>query len=212
MFPQVLAAGESPLPAQVVARWLAALPAVRRARLEAWPDPRERDRSLLATRLLREGLRRAGFEGDPLGRLEWTADGRPHLPLPVHFSFSHCDGLVICAVSTAGPVGIDAEPVGQVVASDVALYLNEAERDWAGADPARFLALWTRKEATVKAAGARGLRELREVAIDGDRATFRGRTWFTAPVDAGPAHVSHLSAAEPLPPLFPARLELTTLM
>lgn len=208
----VLAVAQAPIPADVAACWLAQLPAARQARLATWSDGVERDRSLVATRLLRVALARNGLDPDAIGAMTWSADGRPSLPLPVHFSFAHCEGLTVCTLSRTGPVGIDVEALGPVTAAEVAKYLSPAERDWAGSDPGRFYAVWTRKEAVVKAAGTRGLRDLQAVRTEGDRAFYEGSTWHTAPVDVGPGYVAHLAAATPLDRPAAERLDAAALM
>jgi 4'-phosphopantetheinyl transferase len=178
----VLVAEEfAPSPAQEAA-WIAELPKARRVQLEAWPDAGARRRSLLASRLLREGLQRLGYQAHSLAGLRYTQHGKPMVDLPVDFSLSHCAGRALCALTTAGRVGVDVERLDASTAAAFKIYLSPSERAWAGDDPRRFYALWTRKEAVVKAAGARGLAQLRDVRIDRDGATFAGTHWHTAPV------------------------------
>lgn len=193
----VLIASEfSPSPA-LEAKWLALLPAERRARLAAG-DRRARHRSLLAHRLLGEALRRHGFAASVLATLRYPARARPTLDVPVQFSLSHCDGRIACVVSTGGPVGIDVEALAGVKADGFIRYLSAAERTWAGRSSRRFYLIWTRKEAVVKAAGICGLAELPGVVTmpDEPRATFGGRTWQTVALPVGRGHVGHLALAE----------------
>lgn len=94
-------------------------------------------------------------------------------PAPLHFSYSHTDGLALIAFTTEGAVGVDVERLG-------------ADRDFAGvakryftpeehaafdaAPPGRqeetFLNLWTAKEALLKATGE-GLRGLERAHLAG---------------------------------------------
>jgi hypothetical protein len=55
--------------------------------------------------------------------------------------------------------------------------------------------VWTRKEAVVKAAGSRGLRDVAGVDTTpaSNRAMFQGRLWRTQMVSVGPSHVAHLA-------------------
>ncbi len=108
-----------------------------------------------------EGLR---FEVGPQGKPR-LADGRG-----VEFNVTHARGCLVLAVSRAGPVGVDVEPLDRAVeALELArthfhpeeLALIRAELD----DERRaavFFRCWTRKEAVVKADG-RGL----QVPLDG---------------------------------------------
>lgn len=194
----VLITSDPVLPPALEAEWLAELPAARRAAIGRWPDRRARQRSLLASRLLREGLLRLGYPAAALASLRYPPRARPTLDLPVDFSVSHCEGRVLCALSTRGPVGIDAEPVGELSAAAFALYLNAGERAWAGGSARRFYSVWTRKEAVAKAAGTSGLPVLARIdtAPDEHAARFAGRLWRTPLVPVGPGHVAHLALAE----------------
>lgn len=180
------------------AQWLAQLPDVRQAEIAGWPDASARRHTLLGSRLLAEGLRRLGYTGNPLSSLRHPRLGRPTMDLPVDFSVSHCEGLILCALSTAGPVGIDAEKVDGVKAGAFQLYLNEAERAWAGHSVRRFYSVWTRKEAVAKAAGSGGLRDLAGVDTTSarHRAMFNGRLWRTSRVPVGRGHMAHLALAD----------------
>jgi 4'-phosphopantetheinyl transferase len=180
---------------ELEARWLRDLPAGRQAEMARWPDRSARHRSLLGTRLLREGLRRIGVRGASLASLRHAPAGRPTLDIPVDFSLSHSQGRVLCAISSSGPLGVDVEAIGSLVAADFPSYLSASERSWAGGDPRRFYSIWTRKEAVVKAAGPRGLAQLRHVDTQGADhcATFAGTIWQTAAIPVGIGHVAHLA-------------------
>ncbi len=180
------------------AQWLAQLPDLRRAEIGRWQNATARRHSLLGSRLLAEGLRRMGHANNPLASLRYPARSRPTLDLPLDFSVSHCEGLILCALSTDGPIGIDAEKLGVLQAEEFRLHLNAAERAWAGRSSRRFYSVWTRKEAVVKAAGSRGLRDMGGVDTTPakNRAMFQGRLWRTEQVSVGPSHVAHLALAD----------------
>lgn len=194
----VLIAPEISVPAGLEAQWLQDLPLARRAQISAWTDARARHRSLIGSRLLAHGLRRLGFAGDVLATLQYPPQSRPRLALPVDFSLSHDDGRVVCAISTQGAIGIDVEAVGPLIAQDFHLYLSAAERAWAGRSARRFYSVWTRKEAVVKAASERGLREVARVDTTPSEgvAAYDGHLWHTLAVPVGRRHVSHLALAE----------------
>lgn len=175
---------------------MADLPPARRAEIGGWNNPRDKQRSLLGTRLLASGLQRLGGAAEVLATLRHPPQARPTLDLPVDFSISHGVGRVVCALSTCGPVGIDVEALGPLLAKDFHLYLSPAERDWAGRSARRFYAAWTRKEAVAKATGG-GLRDVARVdtTVAADLCELDGRQWHTRPVPVGRAHVAHLAMA-----------------
>ena len=67
---------------------------------------------------------------------------------PVHLSLSRAPGLVVAAVSTAGPVGVDAEPAGSARFPGFEEVAAHPQED--GRDPT---VTWVRKEALLKATG-----------------------------------------------------------
>ncbi|MEO5881698.1 MAG: 4'-phosphopantetheinyl transferase superfamily protein [Caldimonas sp.] len=194
----VLVASELELSRSLESAWLNDLPPARRAQVGRWPMRRDRQRSLLASRLLLVHLRRLGHPASALATLRYPPRSRPTLDLPLQWSLSHCEGLIVAAVSTEGPVGVDVEALGRLQANDFALYLNAAERAWAGRSAGRFYSVWTRKEAVAKAAGTTGLPGL--AAVDTTpglgRAAFAGRLWRTARLGLGAGHVGHVAIAD----------------
>lgn len=194
----VLITSEFALWPALEAQWLASLPSPRRLQIGAWPDAQARHRSLVGSRLLVHGLRRLGYGGDVLATLRYPSNSRPTLALPVSFSLSHCDGRIVCALSTQGAVGIDVEALGGLVAGDFHLYLSAVERAWAGRSTRRFYSVWTRKEAVAKAASQRGLRDVARVeTTHGENlAAFAGSLWHTVCVPVGRRHVAHLALAK----------------
>jgi len=186
------------LPPALEAQWMAGLPPARRTQISAWSDAQARHRSLIGSRLLAHGLQRLGVTGNVLATLRYPPRSRPTLALPINFSVSHCEGRIVCALSTQGAVGVDVEALGGVIAEDFQLYLSAAERAWAGRSSRRFYSVWTRKEAVAKAASERGLRDVARVdTTPGDQlASFDGRLWHTPTVPVGRRHVAHLALAE----------------
>lgn len=205
-------AGDDSLSDGQEAACLAALPAARRRELVDWPDPRERQRSLLGGRLLQVGLRRIGAGADIFANLRHPHGAKPRLDPPYEFSLAHCEGRVACAVTTESPVGIDVERLGTLTAGTSTLYLSPAEQAWAAEDSARFYTLWARKEAVAKAAGLRGLRDLRAVQIDHTRARVAGTTWHTTALDAGPEFAAQLACGSARPLVDLVRLSVETLL
>ncbi len=195
----VLVTSELELSPSLESEWLNDLPPARRAQIGRWPERRDRQRSLLASRLLLAQLRRLGH----------PAVGARHAALPAALAADARPAAALEPRRTAtaassprsrprGPVGVDVEALGRLQAGDFALYLNAAERAWAGRSARRFYSVWTRKEAVAKAAGTNGLPACRRStpAPGRRRAAFAGQLWRTAPLALGAGHVGHVATAE----------------
>jgi 4'-phosphopantetheinyl transferase len=104
--------------------------------------------------------------------------GRPFIDASLgvsglHFSLSHTHGLVACAVATVTEVGVDVEPcdrdVGLAELAPTVLSPRERARFEAMSGQARqnfFFALWTLKEAYVKARGIGLSLSVKNVELD----------------------------------------------
>jgi 4'-phosphopantetheinyl transferase len=112
-------------------------------------------------------------------RFERTALGKPYLSTPaldrppLRFSLSHTKGHVACAISRDGEVGVDAECRSHVkdlerLMSGVCSADEQAQIRAVPAPEktARFLDLWSLKEAYVKACGTGIDAKLRQIAFD----------------------------------------------
>lgn len=98
-------------------------------------------------------------------RFETAPGGKPFLPraagtAPLHFNLSHTRGLVACAVTRDGDVGLDVESIDRPVDERgiSRRYFTPAEDTFLHAcrddeRATRFIELWTLKEAYIKAIG-----------------------------------------------------------
>lgn len=135
----------------------------------------DRDRSLTAQLLVQKLLHDRGITAAVLHR---KPNGQPFLTgCDLKVSISHCDQLVVCAVSEA-PVGIDAELVRPIDLRLCELACVPEEQDYILAgrplpkDPLcrepsilrRFFEVWTAKEAYFKKCGT-GITDLKSVNI-----------------------------------------------
>lgn len=140
------------------------LDAAELARAARFQNAEARARFVTARAALRLIL--AGYSGDSPENLSFSdgAHGKPELigshADKLHFNVSHSAGLIIIAVTTGNPLGVDVEFVDPDV-DWVALsrkICTERERARLAALPddegrAGFFRCWTRKEAYVKARG-----------------------------------------------------------
>lgn len=136
-----------------------------RVRAERFKFPRDRVLYVAAHALLRESLSRYGDVAPNAWRMTTNAYGKPHLAVDqahhaLHFNLAHTSGLVACIVSREADVGIDVETLQARVEP-----LELAERFFSPAEvaalracvpterAARFIELWTLKEAYIKGLG-----------------------------------------------------------
>lgn len=141
-----------------------------REQAERFTSDRRRREYVCAHGLVRAALSRLAPQVAPAEwRFEKNRHGRPYISGPpsperLHFSLSHTDGFVACAVSSCERVGVDVEATDRPVShleiartffspaehADLISLPPEQQRD-------RFFDLWTLKEAYAKARGL-GLR------------------------------------------------------
>jgi len=125
--------------------------------------PAHRDAFVAARAFLRGVLARClGADAAAL-RFGATAHGKPHLTAPatsLHFNLAHSGGVALLAVTGDGPVGVDVERVRADLDLDgIArrFFRPEEAAALAALSPAQrteaFFAVWTRKEALLKALG-----------------------------------------------------------
>ena len=162
-----------------IARWTDELPEWRRKQVLAYKNDMGRRQSLLAYRLLCQGLREEyGIMEQPT--FVYNEHGKPYIIIKneklkiknvegLHFSLSHCKEGVCCAISDR-PVGIDIESANRKISDSVIRYsMNEGEQALIreSDDPQRtFLRLWTQKEAVLKRLGT-GIRDdMRDILSD----------------------------------------------
>jgi len=153
---------------------LAAMDAVlsdeERTRRDRFVFPEDRRAFTAAHALLRTALSRYGARPPREWRFETTPHGKPFLAPaqaghpPLTFNLSHTRTTVACAVATGADLGIDVEECGRPAdgLGVAERYFTAAEQRLLAACPredvdARFVELWTLKEAYIKAVGL-GLR------------------------------------------------------
>ncbi|HYA80917.1 MAG TPA: 4'-phosphopantetheinyl transferase superfamily protein, partial [Methylocystis sp.] len=132
-----------------------------RAQAARFRFERDRARFIRAHGILREVLAR--YLAASPARLSFVRGpfGKPSLAgAELEFSLSHCEDLVLVAVSRCGAVGVDVERVREIsdARSLAARFFTRGENTALAAAPAGerrelFFAIWTRKEAYVKATG-----------------------------------------------------------
>jgi 4'-phosphopantetheinyl transferase len=156
--------------------------------------------------LLRLTLSRHDDRAPDRWRVDKDAGGKPFLVDPgafrASFSLSHAHGMVACAVTAEGDVGVDVECIDRDVntggiaarffAPAEAAHLERLEGE---AKRCRFFDLWTLKEALVKALGTGLATSLSSLAFTVDAS---GRISLDAPPEVTP-HVWQFGLFSPGP-------------
>ena len=99
------------------------------------------------------------IKGQPLSLFRRTETGPSLVGSDMTVSLAHSDRIAVCAVTEAGRIGVDVEPLNRHLmhADSIAKhYFSEGERSLLDGAPDRhaaFLRIWTRKEALGKALG-----------------------------------------------------------
>ncbi len=135
-----------------------------RARLERYTSATRRQEFTLCRALLRCVLSRHGYEALAHAALVEGPHGKPtlaHAGGP-QFNLSHAQGMAVLVIGGQTPLGADIEPAARQLQSALLAprYCHARELEWLagpGLDATehrrRFLRLWVRKEAVLKARG-----------------------------------------------------------
>jgi 4'-phosphopantetheinyl transferase len=177
------------------ARLRAALPDDERARHDRYAHEGAAAEFLCGRALLRAALSTWSPIAPAAWRFSLNAHGRPAVESPAseaHFNLSHTRGVVVLALGRDPAVGVDVERLDRAVRP-----LEVADRFFSPDEIAalralpearhrdRFLALWTLKEAYIKARGMGLALPLREFTFAPDEAPPRVR--FAPSLDDDPA-------------------------
>jgi len=154
------------LPADAIARWLARLPRARATSLARELEAGRGLDTLTGLALLVDCARLRSLPR--LSQLATPPGGKPCWPEGPDFSIAHAAGRVACAVAPPGvAIGVDLEPEDGVRLKSLRLVTSAAERAQVQAGALSAAALWTCKEAVLKAAG-HGIAAVGQVEIEGD--------------------------------------------
>jgi 4'-phosphopantetheinyl transferase len=169
---------DQPLAAEVAGRCRELLTAAELRQEQRFLREEHRRQYLLTRALVRTVLGRYG--GVHPATIEFVRNnhGKPRVAVPLDFSWqfnlSHTQGLVVCAVTREGNLGVDVEPMDRRVNLQLAdryfasLEVEALERLAPTLRPPRFLHYWTLKESFIKALGTGLATPLDDFAFDWD--------------------------------------------
>ncbi|MCB0764571.1 MAG: 4'-phosphopantetheinyl transferase superfamily protein [Flavobacteriales bacterium] len=141
----------------------------------------DRDRYVIGHGMLRELLGLHLGEDPTEVRMERGPYGKPYIPgHPLHFNLSDTKDAVLIAITRNEEVGADIETMTRTVdhaAVSEHYFTPEEIEDIRAATESkrRFLELWTRKEAVLKASGIGIMEDLRVLRVNG----ARNENWIT---------------------------------
>lgn len=150
--------------------------------------------------ILQKGMKGLGIESK-LEDIMYADSGKPFLN-KLYFNISHTDGLVACAFSKSGELGLDIEKFRQVKLSDFKAWFTEKEMsDIHAADSAmqKFYWYWTRKESIIKALGI-DLSYLHKIEIDATKDYFlvKNKKWHLYDIDLPKGYIGSLCSESEL--------------
>ncbi|MBC9929455.1 4'-phosphopantetheinyl transferase family protein [Chitinophaga qingshengii] len=161
-------------------------------RFHRWQDAHA---SLLGKHLLLRAFADLGKSLDLAG-LRFTPSGRPYWPSGPDFNISHSGNMVVCAVDTAGRIGIDIEARGAIDIGDFKDQFTgtEWQQVLSAPDPQlQFYEYWTIKEAVGKANGV-GIVELPSIHIlSAEAVELQGFTWTLTPLTLHGGYAAHIA-------------------
>jgi 4'-phosphopantetheinyl transferase len=129
--------------------------------------------------------------------LRYGEFGKPQVAGLPEFSIAHAGDWVLCAVSSDGAVGVDIEPLQSRAQLPGWFTVFDAHERAAARTPRAALAIWTRKEAVLKAAGAR-FAELPRVQVRGRTVRFRGQRWYCRAPHIAPRVIACVATLQPV--------------
>ena len=157
--------------------WLEILDPEERARAVRFAGQEQREAFTAAHALVRTALSAYGRRSPEEWRFAISPQGRPTVldAGELSFSMTHAGSRAAVAIATGPALGLDLEPVpSERDALPIARrFFTEAEREWLSGLPpgdccAGFAALWTVKEAVLKARGHGLTESLRSVEVEMD--------------------------------------------
>lgn len=180
------------------------LDAAERARAERYRFAADRQHFVAGRAALRRCLARycglgpaqIAFATSREGKLSLASDGPA-------FNLAHAGGRILIAIAAQGRVGVDLEPVRPARAKPeiAGHYFHPAEAARLAAQPADdfaggFFAIWTAKEAVIKAVGLGMAIPLDSFAVDPEAPPAAALAVEPSWTHGGPWHLQRLEAGE----------------
>lgn len=185
-----------------LAKGLANFPGFLKEEVLRYRRHEDRIRTLAGKCLLQKALRDLAMDTDLSCIQKHPDTRRPEFTDAPVFSISHAGNMAVCVLSS-GPVGVDIEPVRPIPLSDFKRVFTKKETrsvEEATDSDAAFFAVWTRKEAVLKATGKGLLHPASSVETGFSPVVVDGISYFLHPVFIEDAIACHMASTDRTPP------------
>lgn len=178
---EVLYAAEKAWSAEVLRTNLSLLPVSMQIKISAYADKEVQQRRITARLMLGKLINELLPQGPDLSSVKYSVYNKAYIEAEFYFSTTYTNGLVICAASTFGEIGIDAEENTGV---DISLFEEfMTTEEWlilqqSDFNPSLFFSFWTRKEAVLKAIGRGIFEEFTNLEILKNTIILAGQNYF----------------------------------
>lgn len=172
------------------------LPLSEKLKLRQYRIEADRLRGAVGKLLLQKVLIEEGYGADVLQKIQRDSYQRPFLDYTLDFNISHSGNWVVLAVGRQLRLGIDVEELRPIDLEAMTPFFTPEECGYIQStiQPlTTFYAIWTQKEAVLKANG-KGLHlALEQVQLSGAKALCEQQEWYLYPLDFHPQYACHLA-------------------
>ena len=170
-------------------QWLSELSMSKRKTVQRLINSDDQIASLLASQLLKMCARDEAVDDFLLCDVNYPETGKPNWQSKqgyvLDFNISHSNQCVLVAASNTVKIGVDVEKIRELKNLSFKMVMLPDELKLIRETPNLFFALWSKKEAVVKAANTSGLSRMRDVILMEDQATLDGVDWYLNSVETG---------------------------
>lgn len=162
--------GFDPIPADKEKILLRELSEDKAKRIQRLVFAKDRSRSLYGLLLLRKIMHKSGYTDFTLKHVIHPKNEKPYIdkrynPEKVDFNITHSGEIVACAAISGALIGLDTEWMQNKQHRLSEHFMTPEEIAWVGKSEARFLELWTQKEALIKVDPKGKLMQLKSIKI-----------------------------------------------
>jgi len=186
------------LPDSVMGSFLRCLPENKAHAVAQLRDRKRATASVLGLVLLGQYAEQLGVKDFNYSQLIFSPAHKPRSSLGLEFNITHSANIVACAASLDSPLGIDTETMGRENAKLLRHVFNDNELTQIKNGKRHYLEFWVKKEAVAKAAGD-GLRAMKSVMLDQERAHYKGQKWHLHRLMLNTNDMTYLASLDPQP-------------